>query len=317
MIIGGNHQATQVRLALLSALLVLGGCGGRKAVTAGGKDVLLMVGDEILTVSDVESRIPPGIEHSDSVELFQLIVDNWIKTEVLSDLAESKLPDVGRIDSKVEDYRNRLIVAEYLKEMKKGKDFQVSDDSIRSFYERYKGEMLTESPLVKGIYLKVTSDRVNLEEIRELVFCGSGECIDRLEKTMAGDATQYDYFMGDWVDWQIIADRVPYRFYDADAFLKSTSNFETTYNGSTYLLHISDYLPTGSIPPYEFASIQIAEMMQRTNMRKFEESLVNSLVRKALKDGELVAVGYDPLRRRMAGEALTASGGDSTGVVAD
>lgn len=283
------------RLTLVSALLLFVGCGGGETLSQGDSDVLLRAGDDVLTMKDVVRNIPVGIEPADSAAMFHLIVENWVKSKVLSGLAERKLSDVVEIDARVADYRNRLIVAEYLQEMKKGKEFKVSQDSIREFYDRYKGEMLIESPLVKGIYLKVASDRSNLEEIKSLVFCGSDECIDKLEKTAAGDAIQYDYFINDWVDWQTIADQIPYRFYDPDAFLKSTSNFETAYNGSVYLLHISAYLPIGSEPPYEFASIRIGELLERVNIKKFEESLVKSLVNKALGDGDLVSVGYNPV----------------------
>lgn len=283
------------RLTFASALLLFVGCGGGETSSQSDSDVLLRAGDEVLTMKEVVRNIPVGIEAADSAAMFHLIVDNWIKSKVLSGLAERKLSDVAEIDNKVADYRNRLIVAEYLQEMKKGKDFKVRPDSIREFYNHYKGDMLLESPLVKGIYIKVAADRSNLDEIRGLVFCGSDECIDQLDKTSAGDAVQYDYFINDWVDWQTIADRIPYRFYDPDAFLKSTGNFETSYNGSVYLLHISAFLPTGSEPPYEFAAIRIGEMMERTNIKKFEESLVKSLVNKAISDGDLVAVGYDPV----------------------
>lgn len=301
------------RLTMVSALLLFVSCGGDGTSSQEDRDVLLRAGEETLTMREVVRMIPVGMEPADSAEMFQLIVDNWIKSKVLSGLAERKLPDVAEIDEKVADYRNRLIVAEYLREMKKGKEFKVSQDSIREFYNHYKGDMLTESPLVKGIYLKVAADRSNLEEIRGLVFCGSDECIDRLEKSSAGGAIQYDYFINDWVDWQIIADRIPYRFYDPDAFLKSTSNFETSYNGSVYLLHISSYLPTGSEPPYEFASVRIGEMMERTNIKKFEESLVRSLVNKAVSDGDLVAVGYDPVLNEINPGFLQSFAGETSG----
>lgn len=299
MIFPHARMILQGRLALLSALLLFVSCGREKISAHEDTDVLLRAGEEELTFRDVVRKIPVGLEPADSIAMFHLIVDNWIKGKVLSELAERKLPNTYEIDDKVEAYRNRLIVAEYLDEMKKGKDFNVSPDSIRKFYDRYKGDMLIETPLVRGIYIKVAADRYNLEEIRKLVFCGSDECIDQLEQTAAGDAIQYDYFINEWIDWQTIADQVPYRFYDPDAFLKSTRNFETAYNGSVYLFHITDYLPTGSVPPYEFASIQISNMMERANIRKFEESLVKSLVNKSMQEGYLSGVGYDPILGEM------------------
>lgn len=299
MTTGFAGMASRGRLTVLSALLLFAGCDDGGSVSTASDGVLLQCGEDVLTMQDVVGKIPVGMEPADSAALFQLIVDNWVKTKVLSNLAERKLPDLSEIDSKVADYRNLLIISEYIDEMKKGKDFKVSKDSIRHFYNRFKGNMLTETPLVKGIYVKVSADVANIGAIKELVFCGSDECIDRLEKTLAGETIQYDYFINDWVDWQTIADRIPYRFFDPDAFLRSTNNFETTYNGSAYILHIAEYLPSGSEPPYEFAAVQIGELMERANIKKFEESLVRAMVIKALNDGELVAEGYDPVNRRI------------------
>lgn len=289
-----------IRLFSVTALsMVLAACGGKTSVYDDSGDILVKSGEKALTLQDVLQKIPTGIEPADSVTLFHLIVENWIKSEVLSNLAESKLPDISDIDTKVNEYRNRLIVAEYLKEMKKSGKIKVREDSIRYFYDRYKQDMLTESPLVKGVYLKISASNPEIDQIKQLVFCGSDDCIDKLEQKIASDAVQYDYFIDDWIDWQVIADQIPHRFPDPDGFLQTSNNFDTNYDGSAYILHISDYLPTGSVPPYEFAAPHIEELMERTDMRKYEESLVRSLVRKALKDGELTAVGYNPLERKL------------------
>lgn len=299
-----------LRLLFPSTLmtLMMASCGGKTTVYD-NSDILVKSGDKTLTRQEVLQKIPVGIEPLDSARIFNLIVENWIKSEVLSTLAENKLPDVSDIDNRVREYRNRLIVTEYLQEMKKSGKFAVNEDSVRFFYERHKPDMLTESPLVKGIYVKMASSNPAVDQIRHLVFCGSDDCIDSLEQMISGDAVQYDYFIDNWIDWQIIADRIPFRFENPDIFLQATKNFDTNYNGSTYILHISDYLPSGSVPPYEFASPHIAELMERMDIRKYEESLVRSLIKKALDDGELVGVGYDPLERGLsrsnAGDSIT------------
>lgn len=292
-----RNMAKIIAVAAVSSLLT--GCGGTSATSDEEKGILIRAGEHNLTLQDVLQKIPTGIEPSDSATLFHLIVENWIKSEVLYKLAESKLSDTSEIDKKVAEYRNRLIVAEYLDEMKNSANIGAEKDSIRYFYDRHKNDMLTESPLVKGIYLKVSTANTDIDEMRQMVSNGSDESIDRLEQLITGNAVQYDYFNDEWIDWQIIEDLIPYRFPDPDGFLESTSDFETSYDGSTYFLHVSEYLPSGSVPPYEFAVPHITQLLERTNMRKYEESLVKTLVRKAMEDGDLVAVGYNPLDKNM------------------
>lgn len=293
-----------LRIGLLPACLVfamaISSCGGDDSKSPAG-DVLVAMGDSTLTLSDVVSRIPVGIDEADSVALFHKIVDNWIEGMVLADMARTKLSDLDRIESMVAEYRNRLIVAEYLKKMRVGKKFKVSSDSVRAFYDAHRAEMVTETPLVKGIYLKVADGAGAIDEIRRCVFDASGASIDELEKKWAGDAIQYDYFENEWIDWTVIADQIPYRFYDPDAFLASTVNFETSCNGSTYFLHIGGYLPSGSETPFEFASPRISSLLEQAKMASYEEALVNALIKKAMSENNLVAVGYDPLSRKYLG----------------
>lgn len=284
---------------LIIFFILISACGKKKMPIENEEEVLLSVNGENLTLNDVVNRIPVGIESEDSIALFEDIVDTWVSERVLAQMAESKIPNMEEIERRVSSFRNRLIVREYLRQMREGREIKVSDDSVRHFYELHKNEMLTEVPLVKGIYMKVSSSSEKLDEIRHHITNASEESIDRLENHYGREALQYDYFANVWVDWQTIADLIPYRFYDPDAFLQSTRDFETSYNGSTYLLHITDYLPSGSVPPFEYAQGKIQAIMEQIKISSYEDLLVESLVKKALKEGTLVRKGYDPITRKM------------------
>ena len=127
-------------LAIASALLT-GGCGKHEREVA-HDDILLVHGDSVLTLHDVVGRIPVGLASADSAALFRKIVAEWVENMVLTDIAKAKLPDYGEIESMVADYRNRLIVRSYLSMMRANGDHRVSEDSVRRFYETYRGEML-------------------------------------------------------------------------------------------------------------------------------------------------------------------------------
>lgn len=289
--------AASLRKVPLVLLLVLNSCGsGEKPLPS--SDILLSIGDSVLSERDVVEKIPIGLETKDSLALFHKIVGKWVESMVLTDMAKSKLPEIEEINRKVEDYRNRLIVAEYMRKMSAGKQIQVNPDSVRAFYERHRSEMVAETPLVKGIYIKLPDNSASFEEIKKCVFSATDKDIDRLEKNWIGEALQYDYFSSRWVAWDAIADQIPYRFYDPDAFLASTKNFKTSCNGSVYLLHVSEYLPSGSELPFDFASSRITSILTRSRIDSYEEALVRSLVKKAISDGRLKMVGYDPVSHK-------------------
>ena len=60
--------------AALAALSILSGCGaGAKSSGADPDDVLMRVGDSVITVTEINLRIPPGLSAQDSAALFRAI----------------------------------------------------------------------------------------------------------------------------------------------------------------------------------------------------------------------------------------------------
>lgn len=304
-----NHPLSSVRqlvslrsagrvasVAVLCASAALLSCTGSPAATADSSDdVLIQIGDSSLTLRQVVNRIPVGLDPADSANLFNTIVDTWIQNRLLYDVARANLTDMSRIEAMVDEYRNQLIVSEYRRRIKEENVKAISDDSIRAYYRNHLAELLLEHPLIKGIYIKLPEKAGKVEQITEWVRRARPEDIDNLERDGLREAIQYDYFADKWMDWQVVAEQIPYRFYDPDAFVESTPFFSTTYNGSLYLLHITESLHTGDTMPYEFASPLIAERLNASQRARYEERLVNSLYRQALRDGKLRKVTYDPV----------------------
>ncbi len=273
-------------------------CGG-KTPEVTDDDILVEMGDTCLRFSEVERRIPTGLSSADSTALFDRIVSNWVEEMVISEMAEERLGDLSDIDAKVEEYRRRLIVSRYLAKMRRTYEPVQGEDSIKSFYESHRAEMLSETPLVKGLLVKAPEQLSTLPEIRRCMVAGDDEAIDELESEWISDALQYEYFAGTWVDWQRIADQIPYRFKDADEFVADLPMFETTSGGSVYLLRILDRLPSGSEMPYEFAAPRIRAMLDRKGTMHHERELIGNLVSEALKKGRLKGVGYDKASQKI------------------
>lgn len=287
-------------MAVLSVCLVLmfTSCGG-KTEEVNDDDIIVEMVDTCLRLSEVERRIPTGLSPNDSAALFDRIVGNWVEEMVISELAKDRLGDLSDIDRKVEDYRRRLIVSRYVAQMRRAYEPSHGEDSIRAFYDQHRGEMLSETPLVKGLLVKAPVQLSSLPEIRRCLSAGDEVAIDELEREWISDALQYEYFASTWVDWQRIADQIPYRFKDADEFVEDLPMFETTSGGSVYLLRILDRLPSGSELPYEFAAPRIRAMLDQKGTMHHERELIGNLITEATKKGRLKGVGYDPASKKI------------------
>lgn len=295
-------------------LMLTAGCHTPKPEVSGDESVLVTVGDSSLHLDDVERRIPSGLAPEDSAELFMQIVDRWVESRVMEDVAKENVIDLERIDRMAESYRNGLIVEEYLRKMNEGARSAPGESEIKDYYTRHGDDLILTAPVIKGIYIKTSANDERLGSIRQWMISGTDEAVDNIEKYGMRNATQYEYFVDRWIDWNIVAEQIPYRFFDADAFLRSTKDFETTYGGSVYLLHISEYIPTGEKMPYEYAEGKISEILAERNSRNFRENLRRSLYNEARKSGRLRDGLYDAVNGRMKKAANDAK---VTGVQSD
>lgn len=282
-----------VPLAMVFAFAIVS-CGGSRPSSEHAGRVLVWVGDSALVEKDILKQIPVGISEEDSASLFRSLVDAWVKERLLLKLASENLENLEEIEKKVTDYRNRLIVAEYIGEMTEGHVADVSEADVKNYFQRFGGEMILEQPLVKGVYLKVADNAEHLNELKGWATHPTRESVDRLEKYGLKEAMQYDYFMERWVDWTQIADQIPYAFGNPDEFLATHRNFETTNDGAVYVLHVSQYLKSGEKMPYSFAQSHIREALLRSKLADFEQKLTESLYKKSLASGELKPGLYDP-----------------------
>lgn len=285
--------------AFIGSMALFGSsCGGSEKSSVEEPDALVQIGDSVLTLSAVVDRIPTGLSAEDSTTLFRAIVDDWVKEQLLSEVAMRNIANSEKIEEMVRNYRNTLIINEYRAIMKRNHRSEANDKAIREYYIANADDMLLERPLVKGIYIKIPADAQQADKVRKWVFSAGKADIDKLEKYGLKEAMQYDWFGDKWVDWQVIADQIPYRFSDPDAFVKSSTNFETEHNGSLYLLHISEALTSGDKMPFDFARDRIADILSTEADRNYDGELVRSLYEKGVREGTVKPLTYNPLTHK-------------------
>lgn len=257
-------------------------------------DILLRYGDNSISKHEIIEMIPDGLSANDSAALFHQIIEGWIKDVVLSDFAEERLYDTQAIDRRVKDYRNSLIVLEYLSRMRESQNPKINEQNVKDYYDLHRKDLKLEVPLVKGIFLKINSDASHKEEIKSLITSDDPENIDRLEQRWLDRSLDYNYFPDKWIDWETVAGYIPHRFGDPDTFLKENRYFETEYGDCSYYLYISDYLPSSEEQPYEYAREWITKLLTQGELIDYENNLINSLVKKSIKEKKLEIIGYDP-----------------------
>lgn len=247
--------------------------------------------DSVLFIQDVERQLPPDITPEDSAELRRKIIDNWIEGFLIEDLAAGQINDMDRIERLTASYRRSLIADSYKRKMRDQGVQPVDQDSVHAYYRRNLGRLKLERPIVKGLYIKVPKSSGRLQEIRGWMRDADAKALDALENEAVREAVQYEYFADRWMDFDVLAGEIPYRFGNADTFVAQTTDFETEWNGMVYMLHLGAYRSAGETMPEEYAAPLIEDRMKASLLANYEKGLIKALKDKAIEKGILTIPG--------------------------
>ncbi len=262
-------------------------CSCKKTQSSDDADVLVRVKDRVLERSEVKKQIPRGLSSADSLLLGESLEKKWVKDALVYEVAQRNLEgkDKEEVDKLVEEYRHSLIRYRYQEQLVRERlssEFQESDKL--SYYEENQKKFVLDKALVKGLFLKIPVDAPGLSDVKGWYRSTSEASLEKIEKYSVQNASIYDYFYDKWVDFDQVMDNIPVRVSNANDFLKANKFVEATDSTYCYLLNIKEYLPVGSVAPYDYASPQIVEMLTNLRkvefLRKFEEELYNDAVRR-------------------------------------
>lgn len=268
-------------IIVAGAALLFGACSGDSVPETA--DAVAVVDGEVLTLEEVRRAVPAAIAPDDSLEFVHSYIRNWVDRKLIARVAARDV-NMAEVERLVDEYREELIMNMYRREMvRRADNTEFTDDSLRAYYDARLDEFRLIVPMVKGVYLKVPDDSPRLAEIRRLYHSTRPQDIDQLEKA-ASQAIHFDYFRDRWIDWDQIEARIPAEFPGGvDAFLRGGRPLEVSTGGFTYLLSISDYLPAGSIMPFEAARPIVHDRMLNAVRRSYDTQLRQELETRALQ----------------------------------
>ena len=249
----------------LTFVVLLGACKGSQP--ADTTDVLVSVKGRTLNRSEVNKLIPRGISSADSLLLAEGFTKKWVKDVLVYDVALRSLVRYR--------YQERLV------EEKLKTDIRESDKL--NYYEENQKKFILDKGLIKGLFLKIPVDAPGLTDVKKWYKSTDVASLEKIEKYSVQNATIYEYFYDKWVDFDEVMDNIPIHVSNPNAFLKANKYVEVADSSYCYLLNIKEYLPFGSVEPYDYASSHVTEMLVNQRkvefLKKFEDELYNDAIR--------------------------------------
>lgn len=273
--------------AVLLLIILSTACSNKNKQDSG--DILVTVGNAVLTLDDLRKQLPSGLSAEDSTALAHSYIRSWIDSRLISEIASQNIGDLTEIDRMTEQYRNELITYEYRRRMFDDRiKSEITEDSIKKYYDENLTELKLQRPILKGIYLKIPNESPSLKNAKKWYVSTKTEDIDKLEKQCLDGAIHYDYFRDRWVDWERIESLIPAEFgSDPNSFLATHKNLEISQGDFTYLLSISEYIPSGKTMPYEFAKETIKDILAYSRRAEYDRLLRLSLLKEAEDNGQI------------------------------
>lgn len=264
-------------------------CSCKDSPSVEDREVLVRVKDRILKREEITGQIPKGVSSADSLLLAESLVKRWVKDVLVYDVAQRNLGDEKEeVEKLVEQYRRSLIRYRYQERLVREKlTADIREGDLLDYYERNQKKFVLDKSLIKGLFLKIPVDAPGLSDVKGWYKSSSEASLEKIEKYSVQNAVIYDYFYDKWVDFDEVMDNIPVHISNPNEFLKTHKFVEVADSSYCYLLNIKEYLPSGSVAPYDYATPQIVEML--TNQRKveylknFEEELYND----AAKNGDV------------------------------
>jgi hypothetical protein len=253
-------------------------------------EVLAKVKDRTLIRADVIRVIPKGVSSTDSMLIAENFIKKWIKDALVYEVALRNLTDEeAEIDRLVDEYRYSLLRYRYQERLIKEKlsaDIRVTDRI--NYYEENQKKFVLDKGLIKGLFLKIPIDAPGLSDVRTWYKSSSVESLEKIEKYSIQNAIFYDYFYDKWVDFDDVISNIPIHISNTNNFLKNNKTLELSDSSYCYLLNIKEYIPIGSIAPYDYAEPQIIEMLINQRKMEFLRSFEDELYEDAIKRGDAV-----------------------------
>ncbi|MCD8264771.1 MAG: peptidyl-prolyl cis-trans isomerase [Tannerellaceae bacterium] len=265
---------------------ILLGLSCKRMQDTGEEEVIVKVKDKILYRQEITAIIPGQISSTDSFILAESYIKKWIIDQLTYEVANRNLTEEKQeVERLVEEYRQSLIRHRYqerlLKERLSG---SITEQDKRKYYEDNQQKFLLDKNLIKGLFLKIPNNAPGLAEVKSWYRTTSESSLEKIEKYSLQNATIYDYFYDCWVDFDEVIDNIPRRIPSSGEFLRNNKYIEVVDSTYAYLLNINDFVVAGSIAPYEYAQVQIEEMLINQRkveyLKKFEDDLYNEAVKK-------------------------------------
>jgi hypothetical protein len=278
-----------MRKLTLLFITLLGCAACKETYDHKGKTPLVEVNHHFLYKEDLTPVLPAGLSKQDSTHFVQQYIRNWVEETLLYDKAEDNIPNSAEIDKRVENYRKALIMHTYQQQLiNQQLTAEIPEQEILNYYQQNKQIFRLESPMIKGLFIKVPLTAPQLANVRRWYKSEKQDAVDHLEKYNLQNGVKYKYFYGTWTPMNELLDLLPLKTSSPGTYFDKHRHIELKDTAFYYFLNISDYRGTGAVKPYEAAHDEVKELLTNQRCVQFMDGVKNDLYQQAVDRKKII-----------------------------
>jgi hypothetical protein len=264
-----------ILLTLIAGLFLAASC--KRHMYDDSETVLAKTGENYLYLSDLEPNIPANISGSDSIQLVNNMINNWVKQEIILQYANKNLPDsLKDFSEQLKSYENNLLIYEYKKRyVEQRMDTVVSSIELENYYNDHLHEFQLKENIVQFVFIKIPAQSQMVEEARKLIKNINDTAIDRTMVRDFCDKNAVDFYLNDehWISFNELVKQVPIDAFNQEIYLQNNKFIEIKDHPYWYFVHLKDFKIKEDVSPFDFQKERIKSII--LNKRKID--LLNSL----------------------------------------
>ena len=239
--------------------------------------VLARVGEDYLYLSQLSDNIPSNITSTDSIQMLNSLVDNWVRKELLLQHADKNLPDsLKDFSEQLRIYENSLTIYEFKKKLVKQRlDTVVETEEIEKYYEEHLKDFQLKDNILQFAFIQIPIQSDSVDLAKEFIQNITDTTIDRSRVEAFCQNNAIDYYLNDehWISFNELIKRLPIETFNQELFLKNNRFIEIKDHPYWYFANLRDFKIKEDVSPLNFEKDHIQNII--LNRRKL--SLLNSL----------------------------------------
>jgi hypothetical protein len=275
----------KILLIIVSVYFISCGSSGKKEEGAVAK-----VFDEFLYKTDLIGLVPSGTSPKDSISIVKKYINNWVKQKLVIHNAEDNLSSKQKdFEKQLDDYRNSLIVFAYEKELVKQKlDTTVTEEEIKTYYEKNKNNFLLKDNIVKVWYVKMPVKSGYSVTIQNLYKSDSPQARQSLEEYCKKYAVNSYLDDSTWLYFNDLLKEIPIKTYNQEDYLKFHRYIEMDDSLYSYFVNIKGFQVKESVSPLNFEKENVKQIILNKRKLKLIEDMQNEIYKEGLKNSDFI-----------------------------